>query len=114
VKQRLRVLVVDDSVVVRRTLKEALPFEVVGPAANGKIALALIPQLNPDAVILDIEMPEMDGLQTLAALRREYKSLPVIMFSTLTARGAQATLEALELGANDYALKPSSTAGSTG
>jgi len=114
VERKLRVLVVDDSVVVRRTLREMLPFEVLGPAANGKIALALIPQLNPAAVILDIEMPEMDGLQTLAALRRQYKSLPVIMFSTLSARGAAATLDALALGANDYVLKPSSSLGATG
>ena len=113
VERQLRVLVVDDSVVVRRTLREVLPFAMVGPAANGKIALALIPQLNPDAIILDIEMPEMDGLQTLAAIRREYKALPVIMFSTLSARGATATLDALELGATDYVLKPSSTAGAT-
>jgi len=106
-------LVVDDSVVVRQTLKEVLPFEMVGPAANGKIALALIPQVNPDAIILDIEMPEMNGLQTLAAIRRDYKSLPVFMFSTLSSRGATATLDALELGATDYVLKPSSTAGAT-
>jgi two-component system chemotaxis response regulator CheB len=93
---------------------ELLPFEVVGVAAHGKIALAMIPQLNPDAVILDIEMPEMNGLQTLAALRPRYPSLPVIMFSTLSARGATATLDALELGANDYVLKPSNAAGATG
>jgi len=105
-------LLVDDSAVIRRTLSEVLPFEVIGAAANGKIALALIPQLNPDVIVLDLEMPEMDGLQTLAALRPIYKSLPVIVFSTQSARGAAATLDALELGADDYVLKPT-TIGTT-
>jgi two-component system chemotaxis response regulator CheB len=81
-------------------------LEVVGAAANGRIGLAKIPQVNPDLVILDVEMPEMDGLQTLAALRKTYPRLPVIMFSTLTTRGAVATLDALSLGANDYVTKP--------
>ena len=96
-------LVVDDSVVIRRLLTEVLDerrrLEVAGVAANGRIALAKMPQLNPDVVILDLEMPEMNGLETLAALRRDYPQLPVIMFSTLTERGACHTLEALALGA---------------
>ena len=69
-------------------------------------ALAKIPQVNPDLVTLDVEMPEMDGLQTLAAIRKSYPTLPVIMFSTLTERGASSTLDALALGANDYVTKP--------
>jgi two-component system chemotaxis response regulator CheB len=81
-------------------------LEVVGAAANGRIGLAKIPQVNPDLVTLDVEMPEMDGLQTLAELRKIYPRLPVIMFSTLTARGAVATLDALSLGASDYVTKP--------
>jgi two-component system chemotaxis response regulator CheB len=81
-------------------------LEVVGSASNGSIALARIPQLNPDAVILDVEMPELDGLETLKRIRRTYLFLPVIMFSTLTQRGAAATLDALSLGANDYVTKP--------
>src|SRR5208282_2286738 len=81
--------------------------EVVGTAANGKIALAKIPQVNPDVVTLDIEMPEMDGLTTLAEIRKTYPRLPVIMASTLTERGATATLRALTLGATDYITKPS-------
>ena len=106
----IRVLVVDDSVVVRRlvarVLEEEPDIEVVGAAANGRIALAKLTQLGVDVVTLDIEMPEMDGLATLAELRPRWPRLPVIMFSTLTERGAQATLEALSLGASDYVTKP--------
>ena len=72
-------------------------------------ALQQIPLLNPDVVTLDVEMPIMDGLATLAELRQRWAYLPVIMFSTLTARGAGATLDALTLGANDYVTKPTAT-----
>lgn len=113
----IRVLIVDDAVVVRRMLAKLLTeetdMEVVGTAANGRDALAKLPGLAPDLVILDIEMPEMDGLETLQALRRERPRLPVIMFSTLTRRGASATLEALARGASDYVTKPE-VAGSVG
>ncbi len=91
---------------VTRVLDEDPGLEVVGAAANGRIALAKIAQLAPDVVTLDIEMPEMDGLATLAELRPRWPRLPVIMFSTLTERGAEATLEALSLGASDYVTKP--------
>ena len=79
----------------------------MGTASDGRIALAKIAQLKPDLITLDIEMPVMNGLETLAALRKLYPKLPVIMFSTLTDRGAAATLDALSLGASDYATKPS-------
>jgi two-component system, chemotaxis family, protein-glutamate methylesterase/glutaminase len=106
----IRVLVVDDSVVVRRIVRDALAedptIEICGVAANGRIALALIDQCCPDIVTLDIEMPEMDGLEMLRHLRRQKPMLPVIMFSTLTQRGAVATLDALALGASDYVAKP--------
>lgn len=108
--RKIRVLIVDDSVVIRRLLSDILAqdpeIEVAGIAPNGKIALAKLPQVNPDLVTLDIEMPEMDGLETLTALRKTYAKLPVIMFSTLTERGAGATLEALSRGATDYVTKP--------
>ncbi|EMI56783.1 protein-glutamate methylesterase/protein-glutamine glutaminase [Rhodopirellula sallentina] len=107
---RIRVMIVDDSTVIRRLLTQTLAedpsVEVVGTAPNGKIALAKIPTLKPDVLTLDIEMPEMDGLQTLTELRKVNKTLPVIMFSTLTQRGAEGTLDALERGANDYVGKP--------
>jgi len=109
--ERIRVLVVDDSVVIRRLVTHALQqdplLEVVGAAANGAIALQRIPQFNPDILTLDIEMPEMDGLEMLRRVRREYPQLRVIMFSTLTERGAAITLEALALGADDYVAKAS-------
>jgi two-component system, chemotaxis family, protein-glutamate methylesterase/glutaminase len=110
-----RILVVDDAVVFRRLLSDVLnsdpELEVIATAANGRIALAKMTQVNPDLVILDIEMPEMDGLTALAELRRLYPRTPVIMFSALTERGASATLDALALGAADYFTKPASIGG---
>jgi two-component system chemotaxis response regulator CheB len=110
---RIRILVVDDSIAIRRLLSDILSedtaLEVIGTATDGRIALAKIPLLKPDLVTLDIEMPAMNGLETLTALRKLYPKLPVIMFSTLTERGAAATLDALALGASDYATKPSNT-----
>lgn len=107
---RTRVLVVDDSAVIRQVVIAELSadpeIEVVGSASNGRIALAKMAQVNPDLVILDVEMPELDGLATLSELRKLYPRLPVIMFSALTERGATATLDALALGATDYFTKP--------
>ena len=109
--KKKRVLVVDDAVVVRKTLADAIArdaaLEVCGTAANGRIALTKFPTLQPDIVLLDIEMPEMDGLETVRELRQVDHRVPIIMFSTLTERGASATLEALSLGATDYVTKPS-------
>ena len=109
--RRIRVLIVDDSALVRRLVRCALEtdpaIEVIGTAANGKIALERIKQLTPDAITLDIEMPEMNGLTALPLIRERYPRLPIIMFSTLTQRGATDTLDALSLGASDYVTKPS-------
>ncbi|AGZ46370.1 protein-glutamate methylesterase/protein-glutamine glutaminase [Actinoplanes friuliensis] len=107
----IKVLVVDDSVVVRRLIVDSLTgapdIEVVGTAANGLLAQAKIDQLKPDAVTMDIEMPQMNGIEAVRELRKRHKHLPVIMFSTLSAAGASATLEALSAGATDYVTKPS-------
>ncbi|MEV8507315.1 chemotaxis response regulator protein-glutamate methylesterase [Actinoplanes sp. NPDC051475] len=107
----IRVLVVDDSVVVRRLIVDSLTgapnIEVVGTAANGLLAQAKIDQLKPDAITMDIEMPQMDGIAAVRELRKRHKRVPVIMFSTLSAAGASATLEALAAGATDYVTKPS-------
>lgn len=112
---KIRVLIVDDAVVVRRFLSSVLSgdpvLEVVGTAANGRIALSKIPQVNPDLITLDVEMPVLGGLETLAELRKVYPDLPVIMYSALTERGANATLDALALGAKDYVTKPAKVGG---
>src|SRR6266545_5462904 len=108
--ESIAVLVVDDSVVVRRIvtslLSEDPDIRVAGTAASGRSALEKIEQIRPDVLTLDLEMPEMDGLETLRHLRRLHPRLPVIMFSTLTERAAAATLEAISLGARDYVTKP--------
>jgi two-component system chemotaxis response regulator CheB len=108
---KIRVLIVDDAVVVRKMLSDTMnedpEIEVVGVAANGSICLQKIPQVNPDVISLDIEMPGMDGLEALDKIREKWPKLPVIMFSTLTQKGAVATLDALSKGATDYVAKPS-------
>jgi two-component system chemotaxis response regulator CheB len=113
--RKIRVLVVDDSAVVRRLLSEVIAedpaLEVAGTAPNGKVALSIFDACHPDAITLDIEMPEMDGIQALVEIRKKNARIPVIMFSSLTERGAAATFEALSHGANDYVTKPANTSG---
>jgi two-component system chemotaxis response regulator CheB len=106
-------MVVDDSVVVRKIVTDVLSedpgIDVVGTAVNGKVALAKLENLRPDVVTMDIEMPEMNGIEAVRAIRAGQggrSRLPIIMFSTLTERGATATLDALSAGANDYVTKP--------
>ncbi len=106
----IRVLIVDDSVVARKMLTETFSsdpeIEVAGLASNGNIALQKIPQVSPDIITLDVEMPDLNGIETLKQIRALYPKLPVIMFSALTALASSATLDALALGANDYVTKP--------
>src|SRR3954469_5329915 len=103
-------MVVDDSVVVRKIVTDVLSEDpaitVVGTAVNGRVALGKLEQLKPDLVTMDIEMPEMNGIEAVRAIRGARSRVPIIMFSTLTERGASATLDALSAGANDYVTKP--------
>jgi two-component system chemotaxis response regulator CheB len=112
---KVRVLVVDDSAVMRKIIASALQressIEVVGFASNGLEAIRAIQTYKPDVVTLDIEMPEMDGLTALREIRKTDKYLPIIMFSSLTHKGAQAAVMALTAGASDYVGKPANTAG---
>lgn len=113
----IRVLVVDDSVVVRRLVGDALAedpdIDVVGTAVDGQAAIGKVAMLEPDLITMDIEMPRLDGVATVKKLRDEGCRTPIIMFSTLTAHGANATLDALAAGASDYVTKPANV-GSVG
>ncbi len=115
---RIKVLLVDDALVVRHLVTTELnkhpDLEVLPAASSGRTALQRIPAATPDVVILDIEMPDLDGLQTLREIRKISRDLPVIMFSTLTEHGAAVTLEALDLGANDFVAKPGSANNTAG
>jgi two-component system chemotaxis response regulator CheB len=106
-----RILIVDDSVVIRRALTDALSREtdldVVGSAPSGRVALMKMAIVRPDVVALDVEMPEMDGLETLAAIRKDYSQISVIMLNVSTEQSAAKTVDALTLGARDYVTKPS-------
>jgi two-component system, chemotaxis family, protein-glutamate methylesterase/glutaminase len=112
-RKRIRVLVVDDSAVMRKLIPNLLDrdkeIEVVGTAIDGDFAINKIEQLKPDVVTLDIEMPRMDGLSTLGQIVSKY-SLPVVMLSSFTTRGASLTLRALEMGAVDFICKPDGVA----
>ncbi len=105
-----RVLIVDDSTPIRTMLSgilsEESDIEVVGTAGSGAVALAKLAQLNPTVVTLDVEMPDMSGLDILAEIRKVAPRLPVIMFSSLTVKAGATTLEALARGASDYVTKP--------
>lgn len=110
-----RVLVVDDSVVARQSIARAIEaddeLELAGVAANGRRALDQLSVARPDVLVLDLEMPVMNGLETLSALQSSHPDLPVVVFSSYTARGAAETLEAMALGAAAFALKPGALGG---
>lgn len=112
---RVRVLIVDDSVVVRRVLTELLQsdpdIEVAGTAATASIGIQKLGQIAPDVVLLDVEMPEMDGIEAARRMREGWPKLPIVMCSSLTERGAEITIRALAAGASDYVAKPSSLSG---
>ena len=106
---KTRVVVVDDSALVRSMLTEIInrqpDMECIGAAADPLVAREMIRNLNPDVITLDVEMPRMDGIDFLSKLMR-LRPMPVVMVSTLTERGAEVTLKALELGAIDFVAKP--------
>src|SRR5665647_827523 len=106
---KIRVLIIDDSLLIRKVLTEILnsspDIEVVGSAEDPLIAREMIKELNPDVLTLDIEMPRMDGITFLRNLMR-LRPMPVVMISALTESNAEVTLTALELGAVDFIAKP--------
>ncbi len=106
---KIKVLIVDDSALIRGVMKEIISsqpdMEVVGVAPDPLVARELIKQTNPDVLTLDVEMPKMDGLDFLEKLMR-LRPMPVVMVSSLTERGSEITLRALELGAVDFVTKP--------
>jgi two-component system, chemotaxis family, protein-glutamate methylesterase/glutaminase len=112
-KERIRVLVVDDSALMRKLipliLERDTDIEVVGTAMDGAFALKKIAELQPDVVTLDLEMPRMDGIETLRTIMRN-APLPVIVFSTHSREGAYSTFKALALGAIDFVAKPKEAA----
>ncbi len=106
----IRVMIADDSTVTRRILGEAISREadmmLVGAATNGEEAIALFRSHKPDVALLDVEMPVINGIEALRSIRATGSQAPIVMFSTLTVRGAEATLDALSAGATDYVAKP--------
>lgn len=110
-EKKTRVLICDDSSVLRRILStvmtEDAELEVVYQARHGKDALDNFDRVKPDVVVLDVEMPIMDGIETAAAIRKRNATIPIVMFSSLTSGGAEATLDAINAGASDFATKPS-------
>lgn len=111
--KKIRVLVVDDTIVYRKAVSDILTemrgVEVVGVAHNGKIAVSKIKSLKPDLLTLDVEMPEMNGIEVLEYLQQSAANVSAIMVSTLTSEGGDMTMKALELGAYDFILKPNTT-----
>ncbi len=109
-RRKLRVLVVDDAAIYRHVISQILSgepeIEVVGTAANGRIALEKIAELRPDIITLDMEMPELDGLETLRQLQKHHPEVRALLVSHFTEKGADLTLKALSLGATDFVTKP--------
>ena len=107
--KKIRVIVVDDSALVRSLLAEIInrqrDMECIGTANDPLVAREMIREMNPDVITLDVEMPRMDGIDFLGRLMR-LRPMPVVMISTLTERGAEVTMRALELGAVDFVAKP--------
>lgn len=105
------VLVVDDSALMRNLISKIIEsedgLEVAGTAMNGKFALQKIPKLKPDVIVLDLEMPEMNGIEFLHARKEQGIDVPVVILSSIAKKGAKITMDALNLGASDFIMKPS-------
>jgi len=118
VDKKIRVMIIDDSALMRnlltRTLGEYDQIEIAGTAINGKFGLKKLDKLEPDIIILDLEMPEMNGIDFLKERERLGIKIPVIILSAHAQKGAKITLDALALGASDFILKPSGTDKSIG
>ena len=109
----LRALIVDDTVMYRKVIGDALAafpdVEVVGTAGSGSIALKKLALTPADIVFLDVNMPDMDGIETLQRIRAEFPAVQVVMVSSLTVKGSETTIKALEMGAVDFIPKPEGT-----
>lgn len=109
----VRVLIVDDSALMRNLISKIIEqtpgLVIAGKAMNGEFALEHIPGCRPDVIVLDIEMPVMNGLEFLLEKKRRGIDIPVIMLSSLTTEGAAVTMQCLELGASDFLTKPGGT-----
>lgn len=112
----IQVLVCDDSALMRNLISRIIDgtegMKVAGTAMNGKFCLQKIPQLNPDVIVLDIEMPEMTGVQFLEERKKQGINIPVIILSSIATKGAAVTMQCLELGASDFITKPSGSVSS--
>ncbi|MEM7315038.1 MAG: chemotaxis-specific protein-glutamate methyltransferase CheB, partial [Planctomycetota bacterium] len=112
--QKIRVMMADDSAVVRHLVAETLgqsgDCELTAAACSGRQALEMLPGLNPDLILLDVEMPELDGIETVKRIRELDTTIPIIMFSGISSHSASATMEALEAGASDWISKPTKLA----
>ena len=110
---KISVLVIDDSALMRnlisRMIERAPDLEVVGTAMNGRFGLMKLPRLNPDVIVLDLEMPEMNGIEFLKELQKNSIRIPVVILSSIASRGTKVTMEALALGASDFITKPRGT-----
>jgi len=111
VSDEIGVLVVDDSALMRnlisRMVDDTPGLTVVDKAMNGQFALQKIPRVNPDVIVLDLEMPEMNGIEFLKERKKQGIDIPVVILSSIAAKGAEITMEALSLGASDFVQKPS-------
>ena len=109
----ISVLVCDDSALMRnligRIIENADGLTLAGKAMNGKFAFDKIPRLKPDIIVLDLEMPEMNGIEFLKERKRRNMEIPVVILSSVAKKGAEVTMEALALGASDFIMKPSDT-----